>query len=261
MAIVVTVKSSMGSETLVWVTGGSSGLGASLVRTVPYQDCRVINISRRGNPQADDFLVDLSEPGNWQGVRDLLKRELAAFRGRRTIFVHNAAELTVGTGYAGHVETAAHQAHVLMNAAVPLIIGEAFLAACPPRLDAGLVMLSSTASTSLPVTRAVYGAGKAAVEQWVRTVRQERRLRGSGAWVIAILPGAMDTPGLRAAAATADEEYPRAKTLRDNLANGLMQEPDDVARAIWSVLPPADDGPDVVRVGPSPGVHASEFVR
>jgi benzil reductase ((S)-benzoin forming) len=251
----------MDTETIVWITGGSAGLGESLIRTMPYRRCRVINISRRENARADNFLIDLSDPENWQAVRDRLKHELAAFRGQRAIFVHNAAELTVGTGYAGQVEPSAHQAHVMMNAAAPLVVGEAFLASCPAGLDAGLVMLSSTASTSLPVTRAVYGAGKAGVEQWVRTVRQERRLRGSGPWVIAILPGGMDTPGLRAAAATDDEAYPRAATLRDNLAKGLMQRPDDVARAIWSVLPPADDCPDVVRVGPSPGVQASEFAR
>jgi NAD(P)-dependent dehydrogenase (short-subunit alcohol dehydrogenase family) len=223
-----------------------------------------VNIARREAPGVENVLVDLSRPESWRTVREYLHAEIAAFGGERVIFVHNAAALTSGTGWAGSVDPDEFEAHVLLNSAAPLVLGEAFLSACAAAqhpLDAGLVLLSSTASTSLPVTRAAYGAGKAGVEQWVRAVREERRLRGSGPWVLAVLPGGMDTPGLRAAAATDEADYPRAKALRETLDNGLMQQPEDVARAIWSVLPPDPDGDPVVRVGPSHAVPAAEFTR
>jgi short-subunit dehydrogenase len=251
-------------DTLVLITGATSGLGAALAETVPYTACRIVNISRRSRADTENLTADLADPADWRRIRAYLRDELAAFTGSRVLFVHNAAELTNGTGWAGEVEAAAHEAHVLVNAAAPLVLGEAFLAGCrslPPEVDAGLVVLSSTASTSLPVTRAVYGAGKAGVEQWVRAVREERRVRGTGPWVIAILPGGMDTPGLRAAAGTPDEEYPRAAALRIALANGLIQAPEVVARSIWAALPPAAEGADVVRVGPSHAVDSREFTR
>ena len=68
----------------------------------------------------------------------------------------------------------------------------------------------------------------------------------------------MDTPGLRAAAATDEADYPRAPVLRETLEKGLMQQPEDVARAIWSILPPDPDSEAVIRVGPSHAVPAAD---
>jgi NAD(P)-dependent dehydrogenase (short-subunit alcohol dehydrogenase family) len=254
----------MSSTTLCWVTGGTSGLGAALVRSVPYEGARVVNVARHrvdGLDGVDNLVTDLGQPAGWEALRQHLRDELARFTGDFALFVHNAAALTSGAGYAGTVDPMEHERHVLLNSAAPIVVGEAFLAAVPDGLPAGLVMVSSTASTSLPVTRAAYGAGKAGLEQWVRVVRQERRERGTGPWVVAVLPGSVDTPGLRAAAATDEAVYPRAKVLRESLERGLVHSPEHVAAAIWAALPPADDGPDVIRVASSIAAATAESER
>ena len=46
---------------LVFITGGSSGIGAAMARVVPYSDARVINISRRALPGTDHYQADLSD--------------------------------------------------------------------------------------------------------------------------------------------------------------------------------------------------------
>jgi benzil reductase ((S)-benzoin forming) len=237
--------------TLVWVTGGSGGLGEALVRTVPFPDCRVINVSRRPLGGVVNLTADLGDPASWDLLRDHLAKEFAAFEGGRAIFVHNAAATSFGTGFAGHTDFKAHRAQVLLNAAAPLVIGDAFLAACPPRVDGGLVLLGSASASRIVLGRASYAAAKAGVEQWVRVVREERRRQGHGPWVVGIRPGTVDTPGMRAAMLGAAMPVERKEQFQRHLAEGRFLEPGVVARRIWAVLPPDDAGPDIVSVGES----------
>lgn len=237
-------------DTLVWVTGGTSGIGDALVRNVPFAHCRTVNIARRERQDVVNFRADLADRSDWQRLRQHLAEEFARFAGRRAVFVHNAVSFE-GTGMAGSLDPVLHDRHVLVNAAAPLVVGEAFLAACPAHLDAGLIMLSSTASTAVYPGRASYSAGKAAVEQWVRVVAAERSAAGVGPWVVAVLPGTVDTPALREAAAADESVFPNAPALRAAYASGQVQTTDEVARGIWALV---DDGPSllpVVRVGPS----------
>jgi benzil reductase ((S)-benzoin forming) len=237
--------------TIVWVTGGSSGLGEALVRTVPFPDCRVINVSRRPLEGVANLNADLSDPASWDLLRDHLATEFAAFAGGRAVFVHNAAATSLGAGFAGHTDFAAHRAQVLLNAAAPLVIGEAFLAACPARVDGGLVLLGSASASRVVLGGASYAAAKAGVEHWVRVVREERRRAGHGPWVVGVRPGTVDTPGMRAAMLGAAMPPERKEQFQRHLAEGRFLEPGVVARRIWALLPPDDAGPDVVLAGES----------
>ena len=134
------------------------------------------------------------------------------------------------------------------------MLGDAFLRACPPGLDAGLVMISSASAKIAMEGMAVYGAAKAAMEQWVRTVRAERKRRGTGPWVVAIRPGFVVTDEMHVACDTASDarqrnEDPGAEAVRDAIASGRGQTPDGVAREIWSLLPPDPDGRTVLFLG------------
>lgn len=236
------------SDTIVWITGATSGLGAGLAATVPYDGAEVINISRRAHPVLESVRADLSEAGDWDAVTEHLAARLATFDGRRAVFVHNAF-LAEPVGFIGDVDPDAYRRHVLANVAAPLVVGEAFLRLVPPDVEAGLVMISSAAARVPYAGRAGYGAGKAAMEQWVRTVRSELDHRRSRAWVVAIRPGAVDTPALRADAEVDDATNPVASAVRQALADGLVDSPEVAARRIWDVLPPGPDTPAVVLLG------------
>ena len=71
---------------LVFITGGSSGIGAAMARVVPYSAARVINISRRALKGYEHYEVDLSDPSAWRGVADLFAREMKGFAGERVVF-------------------------------------------------------------------------------------------------------------------------------------------------------------------------------
>ena len=86
-------------------------------------------------------------------------------------------------------------------------------------------MSSGAAKLAYPAL-AVYGAGKAAMEQWVRAVRAERAVRGAGPWVVSVRPGFVDTPSAR----------------KDALATGEgVLDADTCAQEIWAALPPTGD--------------------
>jgi benzil reductase ((S)-benzoin forming) len=103
---------------LVFITGGSSGIGAAMARAVPYSDARVINISRRALTGYEHYEADLADPTAWSGVADLFAREMKDFVGERVVFVHSAGTLQP-IGYAGEVPTDHYVRQVLLDSGSP----------------------------------------------------------------------------------------------------------------------------------------------
>jgi nucleoside-diphosphate-sugar epimerase len=88
------------SNSLIWISGASSGIGKALSQTVPWDDARVIGISRSAPPGAEHLEADLADPGSWPMVGESFRKELAGFDGERVVFVH-AAGAVDPLGYAG----------------------------------------------------------------------------------------------------------------------------------------------------------------
>ena len=235
-------------DTIVWITGATSGIGEAMAATVPYPSARVINIARRAHPTLENVQADISEPAGWDTIIEHLRRELRTFTGKRAIFVHNAF-VPEPVGFIGDIDDVGYRRQVMGTVAAPAIIGDAFIRNLPDGVEGGLVMMSSAAARVPYAGRACYGAGKAAMEQWVRVVRLELAERRPGSWAVAIRPGAVDTPSLRADAAKDPEVNPTALAIREALAAGLVDTAEFAARRIWEVLPPAPGSRSVVLLG------------
>ncbi|GAC1376093.1 MAG: SDR family oxidoreductase [Actinomycetota bacterium] len=233
------------ADTVVWISGASSGIGQALARTVPWPESRVIGISRSrpagddahpaGEPAIEHVEADLAQPAGWAVLSSSFVQELAAQSWDRVVFVH-AAGTVEPVGFAGEVESQAYAAQVVLNAAAPQVLGHAFLAAV--RGLAGprhLTMLTSGAAKSTYPGWSAYGAGKAAVDQWVRNAGAEQLLRG-GVQILAIAPGTVDTAMQGALRATAVDDFPSRQKFTDLHAQGKLSAPEDVARRIWAVL-------------------------
>ncbi|MDQ6784227.1 MAG: SDR family NAD(P)-dependent oxidoreductase [Actinomycetota bacterium] len=230
---------------LVWISGASSGIGQALARTVPWEDARVINISRRAASGTEHLDADLVEPSAWPRVASSFREEFEGFSGERVVFVH-AAGTVQPIGFAGEVDTTAYSANVVLNSAVPQILGGLFLAAAR-KVDARrhLIMLSSGAAHSVYPGWSSYGAGKAAVDQWCRNVGAEQSRRG-GIQVLSVAPGTVDT-GMQAQLRSTDEEdFPERRKFVDVHKANKLSDPDDIARKIWGVLERGLDNGSVV---------------
>jgi benzil reductase ((S)-benzoin forming) len=231
-------------DTIIWISGATQGIGEALARTCPYPDAAIVNISRRQHPEYESIVMDLTDPATWSAVTDDFERRLADFTGARAIFIHNA--FWHRWAYAGEGDPGEQYREVMANVASPLVLGEAFLRAAGPAVDAGvdvgLVQMSSGSARLVYPGMACYGAAKASMEQWVRNVRSERAHRGKGPWVIAVRPGFVDTPAARDMAGVSPEDMPWAQATAESLDTGEgVLEADDCAGQIWAALPPTGE--------------------
>jgi short-subunit dehydrogenase len=237
------------SDTIIWITGATEGIGLSLAKHAPYPGARIINLSRRQHPQYETVLFDLTEPATWDRVRQHLVKELAGFKGKRAIFVQNGY-FGEAHGMIGTVASPLYQEATLANVAAPLALGEMFLSAVKPGYEAGLIMMSAGAAAFKLEMLSVYSAGKAAIEQWVQIVNKELRHKPEPRpWVVAMRPGGVATgPAIRAAQMAANSG-PNAEHIRANLKNRFT--PEQAAAEIWKHVPPPKDV-SVISFGPPP---------
>lgn len=236
----------MGSS-LIWITGASSGIGASLARTVPWEGARLIGVSR-GTPEAGEHLqLDLADVSSWAAMGASFNRELAGFDGDRVAFLHCAGTIDP-LGFAGEVDSRAYQSNVLLNSAAPQVLGHLFLAAAR-EVDAErhLLMLTSGAAKSVYAGWSSYGAGKAAIDQWVRDVGAEQEIRG-GVRVLSVAPGTVDTGMQAMLRETTDDDFPNRQKFLDLHESGKLTDPDEVAAQIWDLLGRGLDNGSVVDV-------------
>jgi benzil reductase ((S)-benzoin forming) len=222
------------STSLIWISGASAGIGAALAASVPFEDARVIDLSRSGGGTAEHVKVDLSDPADWLRVEEHFVEELASYDGARVVFIHNAGTITP-IGPADQADRDAYTQAVLLNSAAPQVLGRAFLRASAHLMcERHLVMLSSGAAKTAYAGWSSYNAGKAAVEHWVRTVGEEQGL--DGCRVIAVAPGVVDTAMQTEIRATSEEAFPTVARFHELKKTGALSTPAAAAAGIWSLL-------------------------
>lgn len=221
---------------LVFVTGGSSGIGLALVRNQPFADAKVIDISRRGAPGAEHFAADLADPKDWPRVGELFRRELDGFAGEAVFLLHSAGSLDP-IGFAGEVDAEAYTRQVLLNSAAPQVIFDAFLrAAHATRAPCSVLNVGSGAAHNVYEGWSAYCGGKAAVDHWIRTVGSEQRRRGDHCRLLSVAPGVVATAMQARIRATPERDFPELARFQALHDEGALRDPDQVARELWALL-------------------------
>ncbi len=221
---------------LVVITGASSGLGLALARTLPWSPARVIDVSRRGAPGFEHVKADLADPAGWSAVAALLEREIAGFEGDRVVFVHCAGTLEP-IGFAGEVDAEGYARQVLLNSAAPQVLGDAFLrAARATAAPCFVVMISSGAARNVYEGWSAYGAGKAAVDHWVRTAGAEQERRGGRVRILSVAPGIVETAMQDRIRKTDPADFPEVRRFHELAERGELRAPEDAARDVWDLL-------------------------
>jgi benzil reductase ((S)-benzoin forming) len=223
------------SDPLVFVSGGSSGIGRAMIETLPWPGARVLNLSRRPAPSSEHVALDLATPSGWAQAAACFERELAGFSGDLAIFVHAAGTLTP-ICFAGDGDADAYRRNVLLNSAAPQVLGDAFLRALAGRSAHGwLLFIGSGASSGIYEGWSGYSAGKAATDHWARTVGAEQTARGSRCQIVCVAPGVVATPMQEEIRATPAEHFPQRERFEALYHEGQLREPADVARELWAV--------------------------
>jgi benzil reductase ((S)-benzoin forming) len=221
---------------LVFVTGGSSGIGRALLDTLPWRGSRAFNLSRRPVPGTIHVPVDLADPAGWRRAAELFEHELAGFAGERAVFVHAAGSLAP-IRFAGEGDPEAYRRNVLLNAAAPLVLGDAFLRALrASRATGAILFIGSGAASHVYEGWSGYCAGKAAVDHWTRTVGAEQLRRGDRCRVLCVAPGVMETAMQEEVRAASVEDFPALERFVALHRDGELRAPADVARELWQLL-------------------------
>ena len=223
------------SDPLVFVTGGSSGIGRAMIEALPWPGARVLNLSRRAVPGAEHVAVDLATPAGWDRASACFAQELAAFAGELAVLVQAAGTLTP-IRFAGEGDAGAYRTNVLLNSAAPQILGDAFLRALRGgRARGWLLCIGSGAARSVYEGWSGYGAGKAAVDHWVRTAGAEQARRGDRCRVLSVAPGVVAT-AMQEEIRTADAaDFPEVERFRALHRDGALRDPMEVARELWAL--------------------------
>jgi benzil reductase ((S)-benzoin forming) len=240
---------------VVYVSGASSGIGEALTESVPYSDSRVIGISRRPCRSAEHLEADLSQPTAWRVVAERFDRDLADPGVAEGIFLHMAAS---GPPYGRALPATldAYASSVVLNSASGQVLGKAFLSTCAKRsIRATVVLCSSPATMECLPGMTHYGAGKTAVEYWVRSLAAEEAGRAD-LRVFSVMPFATDTPMARAAIEESGELVPIP--LLEAARRGEMASAADTAREIWALVTGDTASGAVVPVGAVPGLRPSD---
>lgn len=239
------------SDVLLWITGASSGIGAAMVETAPYDDVHIVDISRSGGtPGTEHLPADLSDPAAWSAVAAHFAARLAEFDGSHVVFVHAAAALGP-IGFVGEVDHAAYQQTALLNAAAPQVLGGALLRALEAAEFSGtadLVFISSGAARKPIEGWSAYCAGKAGQDMWVRTVGAEQRRRGTGRRVLSIAPGVVATSMQEQIRATDPRDFPSVDRFHQLHAGGELLDPTHSAERVWALVTGDAESGDVLDI-------------
>ncbi len=236
---------------VVWISGASSGIGAGLVRTAPA-DALVIGIARRPSASGKSIRADLGDPTSWDDVCREIEAVLVEVQPSEAVLLHFAGT-TVPMAPTVTADPGEYRSAVLLNSAAGQVLGAGFLAACHRReVAATVVMCSSPGAVNPQSGMAHYSAGKAALEQWTRTLALEQFAAPRPAKVFSVVPYGVDTPMVRAAMDVPPETLPASQHFRDQEAAGRLADPADTAREIWELIGTGVEQGAAVPVGAVP---------
>ena len=180
------------------ITGGASGIGAEFGRQLAARGLSILIIDIQKELMAahakrlrEEFgadvrtaAIDLAESGFIAKIR-------RASRGLEIgLLVNNAADGTVGMFIS--TDTAAMDRTVAVNCRAPLLLAREFAPAMAARRRGGVIFLSSASALQVTPLLANYAATKAYNLVLAEALWEE--LRPLGVDVLALCPGATDTP-------------------------------------------------------------------
>lgn len=225
------------TNTLIVVTGASSGIGQALASAAASSGATVATCSR-SKASGIHLSVDLSDPASWPAFSEWVNVLVGDSEWQRVVFVHSAATINP-IGFAGMTDAAAATSSVLLNAASPIVIGDAFLRALHSNPSATrravLLQISSGAGKRPFPGWSTYCAAKAAVDMWVKTVGAEQSLVNNGARVLSIGPGVVATGMQEQIRSSTKEQFPQVEDFQKLSDDGILASPQVVGSKLWEI--------------------------
>ncbi len=235
------------------ITGTSRGIGETLAQALLEQGQTVLGVARSQSNKLTSsnyhhIRFDLS---NTTEIDQLVDQAAAIVNRHEFDFlclVNNASLLEPLKS----IEACNSQeidAHIRVGLIAPMVLTSAFM-----RAFAGLdvrkkiVFITSGAGSNPMQGASVYSTAKAGIDMFTRAVGVEQQDRENGFEVIAISPGMVETTMQKITRSKSTDEFASAERFRQAKQNGYVQEPDNVAGKILSMIDNKYDNGAIVHV-------------
>ncbi len=222
------------------VSGASRGLGASLLATAPGRYEVLIGMARSGSYEGlspervqSRIRVDLSRPEELSAAARSLVMGFTGMKGLTGITcIHNAGSLQP-MGMARNHDADDLDRSFQLNLVAPMALSTSLMNfSRGSGLALTLVFISSAAAVKSFPGWSAYGAAKAALESYARTLAlEEPSIR-----VLIVNPGIMDTPMQAEIRSQRPEDFPLVDRFRSFKDQGNLVDPAVVARSIFNEL-------------------------
>jgi len=230
---------------IVFITGGSRGIGASMARAWSGPDTEIHLYSRTKNNSLDEELAKTGAEVNWHTL-DLSKTEQATdyFRNQlsqiswedfSSVWLFNNAGMLEPVGKVGKKEVSTLLSHLYLNVATPLAWSHLFAAELQEKnLEKWIVNIGSGAANHPYYGWAPYGSGKAALHYFTEAMGVEQEKEKLPINVIAFNPGRTDTEMQSVIRETDEEDFPHVQGFVEAYEEGELNDPDDLAKRLFS---------------------------
>ena len=222
------------SDRVAVVTGSSGGIGAATCALLASRGATVVGVDRKPGP-ATTVEADLSTDRGYEVVVDSCRR----LSQPPSILVNNAGIGLFGAGV-HQAGTDVWDRVIAVNARSVYGLTRALLPSLQTSTDAVVVNVSSVHAMATSPGLGAYAASKGAVLALTRSMALD--LAQFGIRVVAVLPGATDTPMLQEHIAREGKPIEELGFSRDPTVPGRICTPDEVAEAIAFLCSPAASG-------------------
>jgi NAD(P)-dependent dehydrogenase (short-subunit alcohol dehydrogenase family) len=220
---------------LVFITGGSRGLGAALLERYRAAGWTAVDLSRSGQG-ADHLAVDLGDLDPSMAAVAALFAERARLPWDAVTLINNAATITP-IGPVHELDDGAIAPNLAINLTSGIRIISAFARAfqsAPGRRT--VANISSGAAHKAKSGWALYCAAKAGMEHFIHVMAMEQAADPNPIVCINIDPDLIDTAMQREIRATDQAAFPEVERFIHYKQSGRLRSPEAVAAAIQAIL-------------------------